>query len=85
MALTIENEEFERHVQTNARSAGLSVEDYLTQLLRQDDERARQLQDLRARISEGLASLDRGEGVDGEEFMANLLAGLDDEAVSKAG
>lgn len=83
MALTIENKELERQLKARAQSAGLSVADYLTDLLRQDDERSQQLHDLRTRISNGLASLDRGEGVDGEEFMANLLAGLNDGAASK--
>jgi len=29
------------------------------------------------RIDKGLASLDRGEGVDGEKFMAKLISSLD--------
>jgi antitoxin ParD1/3/4 len=44
------------------------------------------LQELRARMDEALAEADRGEGVDGEEFMQSMLDELDrEEANHKAG
>jgi antitoxin ParD1/3/4 len=63
-------------------SASEVVEDALRLLERQEIH----LQELRARMDEGLASLDRGEGVDGEEFMQKMLDELDaQEAQRKAG
>jgi antitoxin ParD1/3/4 len=63
-------------------SASEVVEDALRLLERQEI----QLQELRARMDEGLASLDRGEGVDGEEFMQKMIDELDaQEAQRKAG
>ena len=45
-----------------------------------------QIKELRSRIDEGLASLDRSEGVDGETLMQEMLDTLDSqEAQRKAG
>jgi antitoxin ParD1/3/4 len=79
--------ELEKMVQAKVESglygsASEVVEDALRLLERQEI----QLQELRARMDEGLASLDRGEGVDGEEFMQKMIDELDaQEAQHKAG
>lgn len=62
------------------------VEEALRLLKRQEIDREADLRELRARMDEGLASLDRGEWVDGEEFMQKMLDELDaKEAHRKAG
>ena len=41
---------------------------------------------IKSRTDEGLAALDRGQGVDGEKFMARMLNGLEaKESKRKAG
>lgn len=57
-------------------SASEVVREALRLLEQQEKMRAAQLGELRGRIDEGLASLDRGEGIDGDEFMADLISGL---------
>lgn len=44
---------------------------------RTEELRVVQLRDLRARMDQGLAEADRGEGADGEAFMQGLLDDLD--------
>ena len=58
-------------------SASEVVREALRLLEVNDRIRAAQLAGLRKGIDEGLASLDRGEGGDGERFMAKLISGLD--------
>jgi len=58
-------------------SASEVVREALRLLEERDISRAAQVAGLRKRIDEGLASLDRGEGVDGEGFMTKLISGLD--------
>jgi hypothetical protein len=41
------------------------------------EEQENHVKQLRLRMDEGLASLDRGEGVDGEQFMRAMLDELD--------
>jgi hypothetical protein len=54
--------------------------------LRLLEEQEIQVKQLRLRMDEGLASLDRGEGVDGERFTQAMLDELDlQEAEQKAG
>ena len=74
--------ELERFVQERVasgryRSAGEVLEAALS-LLQEREEHEREqeakLAALRADIEEGIASLERGEGVDGEEFFAKLRA-----------
>ena len=66
-------------------SASEVVEEALHLLEQQEIDRETHLQELRARMDEGLASLDRGEWVDGEEFMQRMLDELDlEEANRKA-
>lgn len=49
------------------------VREALRLLEQHDSLRANRLKELRSRIDEGLASLDHGEGVDGEKFMRRML------------
>ncbi len=58
-------------------SASEVVREALRLLEENDKIRAAQLAGLRIRIDEGLASLDRGEGVDGERFMGKLISDLE--------
>jgi antitoxin ParD1/3/4 len=58
-------------------SASEVVREALRLLEEHDRIRAAHLTQLRNRIDEGLASLDRGEGVDGEQFMTELTSGVD--------
>lgn len=41
-------------------------------LLEANDGRERELKEFRAKLDQGLAELDRGEGIDGEKFLADL-------------
>jgi antitoxin ParD1/3/4 len=67
-------------------SASEVVEEALRLLEQQEIAREADLEELRARMDEALASLDRGEGVDGEEFMQRMLDELDaKEAQRQAG
>lgn len=68
------------------RSVSEVVEEALHLLEQQEISRETGLQELRGRMDEALASLDRGESVDGEEFMQRMLEKLDaKEAQRKAG
>ncbi len=61
------------------RSASEAVREGLRLLVLRHEEHELKLAALRASIETGLQSLDAGEGIDGDEFFANLLAGLDQE------
>jgi len=74
--------ELEKLVQAKVRtgrynSASEVVREALRLLEQQDSVRAIHLKELRSRIDEGLASLDRGRGADGEKFMQAMLNDLD--------
>lgn len=58
-------------------SASEFVREALRLLEQQENVRAAHLVDLRRRIDKGLASLDRGEGIGEDEFMAELISSLD--------
>jgi predicted transcriptional regulator len=87
MSLAI-SPEVEAHIVALAREAGLSVEEYLERLITENRELAAAMrglmgsaellppEEVRLKIERGLAQLERGEYVDGEEFMENLLADL---------
>ena len=77
--LTPELEEIvERRLKSGGyKSANEVVEQALRLLQQVDEERAIYTAELQSRIDEGLASLDRGEGVDGEQFMQKMLDDLD--------
>lgn len=66
----------EKYVQSKVKtgrytSASEVVREAL-RLLEQNDERERELKEFRAKLDQGLAELDRGEGIDGEQFFADL-------------
>jgi antitoxin ParD1/3/4 len=83
--------ELEEIVQSRVKSGRYSsasavVGDALRLLEEHDSVRGTHVNALRARIDDGLAALDRGEGVDGEKFMQGMLDELDSqEAKHKAG
>jgi antitoxin ParD1/3/4 len=58
-------------------SASEVIREALRLLEQHDNLRAVHLAELRSRVDEGLASLSRREGVDGEKFMAGMLKHLD--------
>ena len=69
--------ELEKLVQNKVKSGRYnSASEVVREALRLFEERDRvrrlQIQELRKRIHEGWASLERGEGVDGEEFFKSL-------------
>ena len=73
----------------NARQAGVSIEDYLEQVLGEIEEFAADArrveatgrppspEEIEGKIARGVAQLDRGEYASGEQFMADLLSGID--------
>lgn len=74
VSLTPELERFidDRVASGQYRSASEVVRESLRLLQEQEEERAAKLAWLRAAIDEGIASLDRGEGIPGEEAFAAL-------------
>jgi hypothetical protein len=82
--------EVEARIVAGAREAGITVEDYLEYLVRENDAVGNvlaeltgnagtlALEDTQSKIQRGVAQLERGEYVDGEEFMSELLSGIDD-------
>ena len=54
-------------------SASEVVREALRLLEQHDSLRAIHLKELRSRIDQGLTSLDRGEGADGEKFMQGMI------------
>jgi len=68
------------------RSASEVVEKALRLLEQQEIDRETALKELHARMDQALEEADRGEVVDGEEFMQQMLDELDlEEANRKAG
>lgn len=59
------------------RSASEVVRESVRLLQRVEEERAARLEALRRGIDEGIAELDRGEGIDGEEAFASILRALE--------
>jgi len=84
--------DIEAHILAQAQRAGLSVEDYLENLLSESETFAADVgrgeakseppskEEVRVKIDRGLAQMKRGEYVDGERFMEDLLAGVEDTA-----
>jgi antitoxin ParD1/3/4 len=64
-------------------SASEVVREALRLMEAQDSVRSAQLEELRRRINDGLESLNRGEGVDGERFMAKLISNVDAKPVRR--
>ena len=82
--------QLERFVQKNVESgrydsASQVVCEALKLLAQRHRVRAGQLCELQDHIDEGLASLARGEGADGERFMAKLIAELDAKPLRRKG
>ncbi|HEX2188222.1 MAG TPA: type II toxin-antitoxin system ParD family antitoxin [Longimicrobiaceae bacterium] len=59
------------------RSASEVVRESVRLLRRVEEDREARLAALRRDIDEGLAELDRGEGIDGEEAFASILRALE--------
>ncbi|MEW5929103.1 MAG: type II toxin-antitoxin system ParD family antitoxin [Gemmatimonadota bacterium] len=59
------------------RSASEVVRESVRLLQRVEEERAAKLAALRREVGLGLAELDRGEGIDGEEAFASILRALE--------
>lgn len=67
-------------------SASEVVREALRLMEQKDEVRSIQLQELRSRLDKGLAQAGRSEGVDGDEFMHQIIEDLDTgEAKRKAG
>lgn len=79
--------ELEKLVQAKVESGRYTSEsEVVEEALRLLEEREVHLNELRARVDKALAEADRGEVVDGEEFMQRMLDELDlQEAQRKAG
>ncbi|HTB10739.1 MAG TPA: type II toxin-antitoxin system ParD family antitoxin [Bryobacteraceae bacterium] len=79
--------ELEKLVQAKVESGRYSSpSEVVEEALHLLEQREADLKEFRARVDEGLASLDRGEGVDGEVFMKAMLDELDArEAKRKVG
>lgn len=59
------------------RSASEVVRESVRLMQRVEEDRAARLAALRRDINEGIAQLDRGEGIDGEEVFAEILGSLE--------
>jgi hypothetical protein len=73
--------EIEARIIAKGEQAGLSIDDYLEQVVCETEQfEAGPLspEDAKAKIDRGLVQLERGEYVDGERFMTELLSGIDD-------
>jgi hypothetical protein len=79
----------EARIVAKAQEAGISVDDYLEQVVGENEEfaaRVRELEantkplsgeEIQAKLDRGIAQFERGDYVDGEQFMAELLSGID--------
>ena len=76
VSLTPELEELVQEKVRSGRynSASEVVREALRLLEEQDELRAVRLEEVRKKIAQGLASLDRGEGIDGEDAKERLRA-----------
>ena len=89
--------EVEARIVAKAQEAGVSVDEYLEQVVGENEEfaaRVRELdasttplsrEEIQARLDRGVAQLERGDYVDGEPFMSDLLSGIDGEPEPRAG
>jgi antitoxin ParD1/3/4 len=79
VSLTPELESFVQAKVQSGRytSASEVIREALRLLETHESAQARQLHDLRVKVDQGLASLGRGEGADGESFMKSLLHAVD--------
>jgi predicted transcriptional regulator len=82
--------EIEARILARAKEAGLSIDDYLEQVVNENEQfdaiinkieaKTKPLspEQVKAKIDRGLAQLERGEYVDGERFMKELLSDIED-------
>jgi len=82
--------EIEARILAGAKEVGLSIDDYLEQVVYEKEQfdaaigkleaNAKPLspEEVKAKIDRGLTQLERGEYVDGERFMTELLSHMDD-------
>ncbi len=68
--------EMETQLRDTAAAQGVSVSQYLEDLVAETNLRRQQLAEFRAAITERLASLEAGDRTDGEAAMARLIAEL---------
>lgn len=68
--------EIETRMKDTAAAQGVSVSQYVEDLVAEANVRRQQLADFRAAITERLASLEAGDRMDGEATMARLIAEL---------
>ena len=67
-------EALKEHVQKRVMEGGFSnASDFVRALIRHDKEQQEKLAALRRDIAVGLDQLDRGEGLEGEQVLAELL------------
>jgi hypothetical protein len=67
----------EAQLKAKAQAEGLSLGAYIERLIEADESRQAQLDAFQQAIAERVASLNRGESVDGGEVMDRLIAELD--------
>ena len=67
----------EAQLRAKAQAEGLSLGEYVERLLVAEESRRVKLHAFQQAIDERVASLNSGEGVDGEEVMARLIEELD--------
>jgi antitoxin ParD1/3/4 len=73
VSLTPELEKYiQNKVKTGRYTSASEVVREALRLLEQEEERERELREFRAELDRRLASLARGEGIDGEKFMEDL-------------
>ena len=87
--MSLHTAEIEARIIAKAQESGLSIDDYLEQVVCENEqfeiavpkleENAEPLspEDAKAKIDRGLAQLERGKYVDGERFMTDLLSDID--------
>jgi hypothetical protein len=81
VTLTIKNPELEAHLAEKARAEGISVDEYLERLVREDK---RQFEDLRADVRAGFASIERGACIAyGEESLKELFDEVETEGLKR--
>ena len=81
MAFTIRNPELEAHLAMKARAEGVSVDEYVERLLREDK---RQFEELRADVGAGFASIERGASTDySEENLKELFDEVEAEGLKR--
>jgi predicted transcriptional regulator len=65
--------ELETQLKETAQSQGVSVGQYIERLVAETNLRRVQISEFRAAVAERMASLNAGDGEDGEEVMARLI------------